>query len=82
MTEKTLKTIKVDVTPLLPPKPMDEVLKHLDTLGADEVLEVTNDLPFIHLLPKLGEMGFDHQLEQLGEKSYLLRVWRRSGGKK
>ncbi|MDO8690262.1 MAG: DUF2249 domain-containing protein [Dehalococcoidia bacterium] len=82
MTEKTLKTIRVDVTPLMPPKPMEEVVKNLDTLGEDEVLEVTNDLPFIHLLPKLGEMGIDHQLEQLGEKSYLLRVWRRSGGRK
>lgn len=77
MTDKTLKTVQVDVTPLLPPKPMEVVLKHLDTLGDDEVLEVTNDLPFIHLLPKLGEMGFDNELKQLGEKSYLLRIWRR-----
>ncbi len=80
MTENTLKTIQVDVTPLMPPKPMEVVLKHLDALGQDEVLEVTNDLPFIHLLPKLGEMGFDHQLEQLGEKRYLLRIWRRGSG--
>lgn len=77
MAEKTLKTIQVDVTPLLPPKPMEVVLKHLDALGTDEVLEITNDLPFIHLLPKLAEMGFEHELKQLGEKSYLLKVWRR-----
>lgn len=81
MAENTLKTVKVDVTPLMPPKPLEVVLKHLDTLADDEALEVTNDLPFIHLLPKLGEMGFDHQLEQLGEKSFLLRIWRR-GSKK
>lgn len=77
MAENTLKTIQVDVTPLPPPKPMEVVLKHLDTLGEDEVLEVTNDLPFIHLLPKLAEMGFQYELKQLGEKSYLLRVWRK-----
>lgn len=77
MTEQTTKVVKVDVTPLAPPKPMEVVLKHLDALGQDEVLEVTNDLPFIHLLPKLAEMGFEHKLEQLGEKSYVLKVWRR-----
>ena len=80
MTDKTMKTVKVDVTPLLPPKPMEVVLKHLDVLGKDEVLEVINDLPFIHLLPKLGEMGFEHKLEQLAEKSYLLRIWRKGAG--
>ena len=80
MTEITMKTIQIDVTPLLPPKPMEVVLQHLDRLGEDEVLEVANDLPFIHLLPKLAEMGFDHKLEQLAEKSFLLKVWRRGSG--
>lgn len=80
MSEQTMKTVTIDVTPLPPPKPMEVVLKHLDALGPGEVLEVTNDLPFIHLLPKLAEMGFDHKLEQLGEKSYLLRVWRKGPG--
>lgn len=77
MTDKAVKTVRIDVTPLPPPKPMEEVLKHLDKLGDDEVLEVINDLPFIHLLPKLAEMGFDHKLEKLAEKSFLLRVWKR-----
>lgn len=80
MTENTLRTIKIDVTPLLPPQPMQEVLKHLDNLGDNEVLEVTNDLPFVHLLPKLAEMGFNHELVQLGEKSYLLRIWKKTPG--
>jgi uncharacterized protein (DUF2249 family) len=77
MAEKTVTTIKLDVTPLPPPRPLEEILKHLDSLQAGQVLEVSNDMPFIHLLPRLAEMGFEYKLEQLAERSYLLRIWRR-----
>jgi hypothetical protein len=73
--QASLTFIKIDVSALVPPEPMAEILKHLATLTTQECLLVKHRRQPFPLYEKLNKAGFSYHCEVHTEDDVTLYIF-------